>query len=1083
MMPNHQDNRPARSLTPLLLAFVSLAGAFPTVGFSAEPKPLSFNLDVRPILSEKCFHCHGPDEESRGSGLRLDVRDEAIDFGAITPHETEESTLLERIDSDDADLLMPPPASKRTLTDKQRAVLRRWIEEGAEYEAHWSLSPLPKETLVPSDRSVWARSDLDHFVEQRLEEAGLAPNLEADRETWLRRVTFDLTGMPPTPAEIDAFLDDQTAKAYERVVDRLLESDAHAERMASEWLDVARYSDSYGYQRDDKRYVWPWRDWVVKSFKRNQPYDEFVTWQLAGDLLPEATREQKLATAFCRLHSHKKEGGVAVEEFRVENVADRTHTFSAAFLGLTMECARCHDHKYDPLTTKEYYELSSFFANLDERGLISYFTDATPTPAMPLPSPKQEERLEATAAKLAEAESQHAAETQRAAERFEAWLATAGPADAKVAGLVTHIQFEENAEEIPEELLHDEDTGFVAVEKKKVSTDKLIAFKNGVAEGMPALVRKPNQLIPGRDGQAVRLTGDDSIVIPKVGQIRRHEPLSVSIWIKPSEIDERAVIFRRSGGWDDAGSRGYALVKRGARLRANLVHFWPGNAIAVETDDLLKPDEWRHITFTYDGSSQAAGLKIYVDGEDATAHVVQDHLTRDASNWRGGYLDLAIGTRYRDRGFKEGVVDDFRVYDRCLSPIEVRHALDEESLTAALAAEETSTQQRDQLLEYYLAAIDEPLRSTRAALSAARKAANDAMDAIPAITVMREQPEPRPAYVLERGVYDSHGEEVTAGTPASLPPFPADASRNRLGLAQWLLDPDHPLTARVVVNRYWQMLFGEGLVRTPEDFGSQGAPPTHPELLDWLARDFVDHGWDVRRMLREIVLSSTYRQSSVVDPRVREIDPENRLLSRAPGKRLTAEMLRDNALAVSGLLVDRVGGPPVKPYDLPLAYTPLDADKDEKLYRRSLYTFWKRTSPSPVMMTMNASRREVCMLKREVTSSPLQALVLLNGTQFIEASRMLAATLVAEHDADPQRFVPVLFRKLIGRDPGPDEADILVAAYEEQLAEYQAKPERAAELLQVGSAPNEHDLPVAPHAAATVLVNSVMNLDECLRCR
>lgn len=1052
----------------------------------ADEAVLSFNRDIRPILSEKCFHCHGPAEDSREADLRLDVRDDAVDYGAIVPGDADSSVIIERVESDDAELVMPPPEAKRTLTADQKATLRRWVESGAEYAKHWSFEPPSKKLSAPLPDTDWPRSAVDHFILKALRDAGLKPNAESDRTVWLRRVTFDLTGLPPTHDDIDAFRGNESDDAYERVVDRLLASKAHAERLATEWLDIARYSDTFGYQRDDERLVWPYRDWVIEAFARNQSYDEFVTWQLAGDLLPNATREQRLATTFCRLHSHKKEGGVAVEEFRVENVADRTHTFSSAFLGLTVECARCHDHKYDPITAKEYYQLSSFFANIDERGLISYFTDATPTPAMPLPTSDQEAELAEAQHGVELAERELAGAEAAASGRFIAWLQSSGSFDGEITGLVARVDFDQKVTDPPAELLFEEDTGFVEANSKPLDASRVVAFTNTVDPAIPAITNDANRLVEGVRGEAIELTGDDSVVIPGVGHIERHEPLSVSLWVRPAEVEERGVIYRRSGGWDDSGSMGYALIQRGAKLRANFVHFWPGNAIAVETDAVLRPGEWRHVTVTYDGSSAASGIRIYVDGVDTNARVIQDRLTRTINNWRGGYLDLAIGSRYRDRGFKDGAVDDFCVYDRELTPLEARHGYDGEALKLAVApapSGEVADARRSELQTYFLATADTATQEARRRLRAAQERWNSAMDATPAITIMREQAEPRPAYVLDRGAYDAHGEPVTANTPGVLPPFPEGQPTNRLGLARWLFDPDHPLTARVTVNRYWQMLFGTGLVKTPEDFGSQGAPPSHPELLDWLAGDFVDSGWDVRRLLRTLVLSSTYRQSSVVDPAVRDQDPENVWLGRGATKPLSAEMLRDNALAVSGLLKQQVGGPPVKPYDLSLAYTPVENDSGEALYRRSLYTFWKRTSPSPVMMTMNANRREVCQLKRENTMSPLQALVLLNGTQFVEASRAYAERLLAKHNDNAEGLAKEAFMSLTSRKPTPKEIVVLNSIHADQLAEFREHPQLADDLLGIGAVPLSGEIDPIEHAAATIVVNAIMNLDESVRCR
>lgn len=1060
-----------------------------------KDQPISFNRDIRPILSDRCYHCHGPDAENQESAFRLDTREHVLEdlggYAGIVPGDLENSTLHQRIRSDDEGEQMPPVDSVRQLTEKEKDILDAWIMAGAPFDDHWSFTPIADEIAVPKTDSRWPRNDIDRFIFYSLKQNKIDVNQEASREKWLRRVTFDLTGLPPTIAEIESFKSDQSDSAYEKVVDRLLQSDACAERLTSEWLDVARYSDSYGYQRDDERYVWPYRDWVISAFKNNMPYDQFVTWQLAGDLMEDPTREQIVATAFNRLHSHKKEGGVALEEFRMENVADRTQTFAAAFMGLTLECARCHDHKYDPTKTAEYYQLSSYFANIDERGLISYFTDAVPTPAHPMPSQAQELELASHKLAISKAEKNLAATIANSQPEWEAWLKKR-KSSRNVAvnddslletnrelmpGLVASLSFE-SVSTLPEGEYKDE-------ADKKIERDQLRNLINDVSGTAKPWTGAANKLVAGKQGQGMALTGDDAVVLPGIGHYGRHHSFSVSIWIKPGELEDRAVIYRRSRGWDDAGTIGYELTKLGGRLSAKLVHFWPGNAICVETHDLLKKDQWQHVVVTYDGSSRAAGIKIYVDGVDAGKKVVQDHLTRTITQWREGYYELAIGARYRDRGFKHGQVDEFRVFERTLSPIEAQHLADGHALTDLLALiddeKELTPQQQQSLQQYFIAAHSLNVSAARKKLENARLAWNKTMDAIPALTVMREQANPRPAYVLTRGVYDQHGESVTANTPAFLPGFPADAPRNRLGLAQWLTAPNHPLLARVTVNRYWQMIFGTGLVKTPEDFGLQGESPSHPELLDWLARDFIKNDWDVRRLLRGMVLSATYRQSSVVSANVRDRDPENRLLGRGPWQRLSAEMIRDNALAVSGLLDPTIGGPPVKPYDVALAYTPLPVDKGPNLYRRSLYTFWKRTSPSPVMMTMNASKREVCRLRREVTDSPLQALVLLNGSQFIEASRELGTKLLVKHEDNIPAMATEAFRLLTSREPSQKETDILVALYREQLTNFEDSPKQADELVKVGASTASDKVSTAQIAAATILVNSIMNLDESVR--
>ena len=1062
-----------------LLSTAILLAVFQT----AAAQEVSFNRDVRTILSDKCFHCHGPDADNQESDFRLDTQDNALE--AIEPGSVEDSELHLRIRADD-DSVMPPVDATRQLTDAEKDTLDRWIEQGAKFEGHWAFEPIPKSIDVPEVKSDWPRGEIDRFILDTINKAGSKPNAAAPKEKWLRRVTFDLTGLPPTLEEIDAFVADESNSAFETVVDRLLASDPCAERLTSEWLDVARYSDSYGFQRDDERYVWPYRDWVIRAFRKNMPYDQFITWQLAGDLMENPTRDQITATAFNRLHSHKKEGGVAVEEFRVENVADRTHTFSSAFMGLTMECARCHDHKYDPIKTKEYYQLSAFFANVDENGLISYFTDAVPTPAAPMPTADQEKELAAAQMKIESAEL-NLEEIFLQAEQTAVYRGVGKPLRKfEIPGRVAKLTFDQAVSVVKTK----------DAKKKEEENEKAeLKVPDAVDPNTDTPTEKPwdktaQQIVDGKFGKAIELTGDDPITFPGVGRFGRHQPFTVSIWIRTSEIKERGVIWRRSRGWDDAGSVGYELVKLGDKLSAKMCHFWPGNAIDVETDSFLEKDRWYHIAVTYDGSSKAAGLKIYVDGKPAKTSIVKDHLTRQVSSWRGGYDDFAIGSRYRDRGFKDGAVDEFQMFDRVLADVEIAHLHDRKTLDrlwklhrlSVKATKILSEEEKRGLRSWYLAAFNTSLIEAREKLKQARLEWNKVMDSIPAMTVMRET-KPREVFLLERGVYDARGEQVFPATPAFLPEYPADAPKNRLGLAIWITSPDHPLTARVAVNRYWQMMFANGLVRTPEDFGLQSDMPSHPELLDWLARDFISNGWNVKRMLKTMALSSTYRQSATVTPEVRDRDPENILLARAPGNRLTAEMLRDGVLFVSGQLKQKVGGPPVKTYDVALAYNPLKADSGDSLYRRSLYTFWKRSSPAPVMMTMDASKRDVCRLRREVTASPLQALVLLNGTQFVEASKILAAKLYKKHDGDAQKMIEEAFRLMTSRSASAKEVKILKQLYEEQLAEFEAAPEQAAELLKTGQADVGGEVPAVKLAAATVLVNAILNLDESVRLR
>lgn len=1027
-------------------ATVALLGMSNKVGSAAT---VEFSKDVRPILSDKCFKCHGPDAESREADLRLDVRDAAEHV-----LDQDDSELLRRITSDDPDEQMPPPGSKIVLTPSDQQVLREWIKSGANYAQHWSFEPIRKPQVPDAsvDLPGWDRpvagfptmNAIDRFLAAALDARELAPQSQASRERLIRRLTFDLTGLPPTISEIDDFLGDESPGAYEKLVDRLLARETFGERIASDWLDAARYSDTYGYQVDRDRFVWPWRDWLIRAVNANLPYDEFITWQLAGDLLPNATDDQILATTFNRLHPQKVEGGSVPEEFRIEYVADRNHTFATAFLGLTLECCRCHDHKYDPISQREYYQFFAFFNNIDEAGLYSYFTDSIPTPTKLITTNEQNQQIQQLlkASEIAEENLAQVASHQHSA--FRDWLLSDPTLLDQMPGQIAHRTFEDG---------------------------------NGA-----------NETVEGKKGSAVKLTGDDGIGLG-VGNFKRSEPFSIAFWMNTPDLKERAVVFHRSRAWTDAGSRGYQMLLENGKLSASLIHFWPGNAIRVRTKTAVPTGQWLHVTMTYDGSSSASGLKLFVDGASVETEVVRDNLYKNITG--GGGDNISIGERFRDRGFTDGLIDEFRVFERELTASEIRefvheHVLDDQ-LAAAVSAAKSSTFRPDdhiELYEYYLAVENEPFREAVKTLQQARQAHNETADSVQEIMVMREMPTRRQTFVLNRGMYDSPTEAVEPETPSALPPFPEAAPRNRLGLAQWLTSPDNPLTARVAVNRFWNICFGRGLVTTPEDFGSQGAAPTNPDLLDWLAADFVENGWNVKRLLKQMVMSSTYRQrSTVVDTEARnrliQVDPENSLLARAPRYRLSAEMIRDNALASSGLLVGKIGGPSAKPYEVSVSFKPIGHDEGDGLYRRSLYTFWKRTAPAPVMMTLDASKRDVCTVKRERTASPLQAFVLLNDPQFVEASRCLAERLMTS-SRDLNQIIERAFRVLTSRNPSQMELKLLCELYGQQVEYFSTAPKQATNFLKTGQHESDPNLDPTRLAALTVVTNTIMNLDECV---
>ena len=1022
-----------QTLPSRLPILATLAFSISTTLLTAQDT-ISFQRDVRLILSDKCYKCHGPDAEAREADLRLDDRDEAEHV--LDP---KQSDLVDRIFSDDADEQMPPPDSKLKLTEKEKQTLKQWVAQGAEYEKHWSFNSLNSIELPDIIVEGWARNEIDRFVSHKLLQKRLTPQKPASKEKLIRRLTFDLIGLPPTLEEIDQFLNDNSENAYIKLVDRLLSRTEYGERMAAEWMDVARYSDSYGYQVDRDRFVWPWRDWVIKSFNRNMSYDEFVTLQLAGDLLPDATDEQILATTFNRLHSQKVEGGSVEEEFRVEYVADRNHTFATAFLGLTMECCRCHDHKYDPLSQKEYYELFAFFNSIDEAGLYSYFTSSIPTPTLLLTDDQQKKQIAdlKQAAELEEKKIAAIAASDFSRELNE-WLSQLDPksdSESLVPGRIAYVDFE----------------------------------KQGIGK---------NTRVAGKTGQAVKLTGDDAVNL-KVGNFKRTEPFSVSFWMNTPDEKDRAVIFHRSRAWTDAASRGYQLLTEDGFLSFSLIHFWPGNAIRVKTKNQLPIKSWQHITVTYDGSSKASGIAIYQNGARVQLETVRDNLYKNITG--GGGDNIAIGQRFRDRGFTNGLIDEFQVFHRRLSALEAQHLFDGQSLTKSIAEAKQNQNANQQLKQYFLLAFHQPYQTQLKTLQAARQKQTGYLDKLREIMVMRELPEARPTFLLKRGAYNARGEQVFPATPKTLSAFPADAPRNRLGLAQWLTAPDNPLLARVTVNRYWQMIFGTGLVATPEDFGSQGSPPTHPELLDWLAQDFIANGWDVKRLLKQMVMSATYRQKSTVSKQVRTIDPDNVFLGRGPVYRLSAEMIRDNALAVSGLLVKKTGGPSVKPYEVTVSFKPVAKDKGEGLYRRSLYTYWKRTAPAPVMITLNSSKRDVCMVKRERTSGPLQSFVLLNDPQFVEAAKMLAQSQLKKTKVEKlDAVIEELFRLLTSRKPNERESKILTKLYEEQLAYFEQEKAAAEKFLKTGDAAVDKSLPQARLAALTSVVSAIMNFDECV---
>jgi len=1047
----------------LLLALV-FSMSLPTPSPAAEPGRVDFNFQIRPLLSDRCFRCHGPDAGSRKAKLRLDTQEGSrkeleAGWSVITPGDPEKSELVRRIFAASEDDVMPPPDSQLTLAPAERELLKRWIAEGAPYKPHWAFLPVAKVSPPTPRLAAPVGNAIDAFVRARLEAETLSPAPEATRETLLRRLALDLTGLPPSLAELDAFLADSRPDAYQRAVGNYLSSPHYGERMAMDWLDLARFADTYGYQSDVDRDVSPWRDWVIKAFNENLPYDQFITWQLAGDLLPNATREQRLATAFNRLHRQTNEGGSVEEEFRAEYVADRVNTVGTAMLGLTLGCARCHDHKFDPISQRGYYSMTAFFNSIDESGLYSHFTRATPTPTLLLwPAGKAKEHAALTN-QVTQAETHLAAVARGSEQDFQAWL----KADGKLAR--------------PKPMAH----FTLDTVTNSATPDRVNLGKSAQLVEQPTLV--PGAPLVKADGTnlALQFNGDNQLVCQTVPNFKRTDEFTFALWLKPTETQARAVVLHQSRAWSDSGSRGFELVLEEGKPFFGLIHFWPGNAIAVRAKEALPTNAWSHLTITYDGSSRAAGLRLYLNGAPFETAVVRDHLYKDIvhrAQWGDGEVGnvpLQLAARFRDNGFRHGSLDDVQVYDVCLTATEAREL---SGLQVSRGVGQTN------LFTYFLAREHQPYRAAMAELKHFREQENALVNDIPELMVMEELAQPRETHLLQRGAYDAPGEVVQRDTPVAALPFPQDQPRNRLGLARWMVDGEHPLTARVAVNRIWRMHFGRGLVATEQDFGSQGRLPTHPELLDWLAGWFVDHHWDVKALHRLIVNSATYRQSSKAPRELRERDPENTLLARGPKHRLQAEVIRDSALAASGLLVPQIGGPSVMPYQpaglweqsgTGKTYT---QDHGDKLYRRSLYTFWRRTAPPPSMLTFDAVTREVCTANRETTATPLQALVLLNDPQFIEAARVLGQKLLQRHPGDEGARVRDAFRSLTGRVPDEMETAALRRLLAEQRDFYAKDPGAAKQILALGESKWDETLPPAELAATTMLVSAVMNHDE-----
>lgn len=1059
-----------RSTTPWFATsrcvVVLLAFGAPTAGRSDDER-VAFNRDVRPILAAACVGCHGPDEHRREADLRLDV-DEGIEQvfrgGAL-----DNAAAWARITSEDADQRMPPVDAERQLTGDEIAVLRAWIEQGAPWQRHWAFirpqrSPLSKQSAATDRVDV---HPIDQFLDRRRQASGLSAAARADGARLLRRVTFDLTGLPPTLAEIDEFLSDQRPNAYERVVDRLLASPHFGERMAVAWLDAARYGDTSVFHGDGPRDMWAWRDWVINAYNNNKPFDDFTVEQLAGDLIPEATTEQRIASAFNRNNATTDEGGAIAEEFRVEYAVDRVKTTSMVWLGLTMECAQCHDHKYDPISQEDYYRFYAYFNQSADPGMQTRKGNTAPT--VDVPNYQAQARLATVQQQLRRVEADLAARRLAAESDFQAWTAAATEharlQQPPPSGLLVHVGFDEG--------------------QGDVASDSVDATRQGMLVGAP-------QWTTGKIGGALRCDAERFVKLGDLASFERTDAFSYGGWLKPAATGSGAVIARMNDG---NAHRGFDLHLADGKVQVHLIHRWPDNSIKVVTQQQLVGDQWQHVFVTYDGSSRAAGVQIYVDGQIWPGESEQDCLTETI----GAVAPLHIGRRMPGEPLV-GEVDEVRIYGRKLSSDEVKAVFETTAADPILAEEPAARSEADVqvLRDYYFENHDGLHQKVAAELHALRAEEAAAEEPRGTVMVMGDVEEPRMTYILARGDYASPQEDrpVAPGIPEALGNLPSSAPANRLGLARWIASPTNPLTARVAVNRYWLMLFGAGLVESAEDFGLQGAWPSHPELLDWLATDFIESGWDVKRMIKQIVMSAAYQQSSRVSRDLFELDPQNRLLSRGPRFRLQGEFIRDAALAAGGLLVNQVGGPSVKPYqpeglwnevsiDTSLRFS---QDHGENLYRRSLYIYWKRSAPPPSMAIFDAPSREKCTIRRSRTNTPLQALVTLNDPQFVEAARALAQRVLlagrSDSDSDADRMIDdsiaMAYRLATGVRPSAAALAVLRQSYRTELAVFQAVPARAAALLKVGESPCDDTLNPAEHAAMTIVAGMILNLDEML---
>ncbi len=1042
----------------------------PTLGSSApEDGKVDFQRQIRPILSDACFQCHGPDAKARMAGLRLDLRETVfqsrISGALIAPGDSGNSMIYQRIIHEDASRRMPPKYSHKELKSEQIDLIRCWIDQGASWEEHWAFVPPVRPNLPSTQRKAWVRNPIDDFVLARLEAKGLQPAPEADRRTLARRVSLDATGLPPSPDQVKAFLSDDSEDAYENLVDRLMGSAAYGEHRARYWLDAARYADTHGLHIDNYREIWPYRDWVIEAFNRNLPFDQFTIEQIGGDLLPNPTESQIIASGFHRCNTTTNEGGVIADEVRAMYAKERVDTTGTVWLGLTVGCATCHDHKFDPISQRDFYSLAAFFRNTTQHPLDKNIFD-TP-PFVVVPARGDRERWKELREALPAARRRASDDEAKSTHDFEEWLRSGSRQS------IDADRFDES--------------------------ETLSLRLNGAPEMRIEREVVSLELPPGasvttqQETPVLGLTEKAFLEIPEFKGLSGDKPFTIVSKIRLCGEQINSVIVSQ---FDPEEQRGWVWDQRNGQPQISLsVQDGRSIGLAGTGERMLMPDQWHHVAVTYDGLRQRAGFTLYLDGQILTTESI-GRATRTLEGSIQVNSPLLVGTRDREGGRNagnfEGAIQDLRVFNRALTEYEVRllaiwgPILGSEGKSVA----DLSKEEREALKLYYLVRHDPGFRDAATELETLLTQQRAILRRSAITHVQEEKRDSDPmAHILFRGMYDQPKDQVPPATPSVLPPMPDSVPRNRLGLAKWLIHDSNPLTARVTANRFWQEVFGTGLVGTAGDFGSQGEAPSHPELVDWLAVEFRDSGWDVKHLFRLMLGSATYRQSAANTEKKLELDPDNRLLSRGPRFRLDGEVVRDYALAASGLLVSKIGGPSVKPYQPEGVWEAVAMDGSntrfykqdlgEKLYRRSLYTFWKRSAPPPAMTIFNAPTREECTVQRERTNTPLQALLTMNGPQFFEAARHLAQRAM-QAESPLERRLDFLASHLLSRHLQAKEQEIVGRSYHDYSRFYQDNPDQLGQVLTVGDSEPDGSLSKVEFAALTMVANQLMNLDEVL---